>query len=69
LPVAYLGAFLTGLRPALWRGTRLLPLLAGVGVVLLASQLNWQAALALSVLISVVMVIGVDYVAAERDFG
>lgn len=31
-PLVYAGAFLTGLRPARWLGTRLLPLVAGVVV-------------------------------------
>lgn len=71
LPVVYLGAFLSGLRPGLWRGTRLLPLFAALGLMLVSvsSQLElWEAA-AITLALSAVLLSGVHCVAAERDYG
>jgi hypothetical protein len=43
LPVAYLTAFLSGLLPARWIGTKLMPAIAGSLFVLLVTQgRNWQ---------------------------
>jgi hypothetical protein len=69
LPVVYLGAFLAGIRPGLWRGTRLMPLFAGMGMLVVSSDLTWWGAVASSVVVSAVLLSGVHYVAAERDFG
>lgn len=41
MPLLYLGAFLSGLRPARWFGTRLLPLVASVGLLVIVNLLPW----------------------------
>lgn len=41
IPLLYLGAFLSGLRPARWFGTRLLPLVASALVLILLVNLPW----------------------------
>ena len=70
LPVAYLGAFLSGVRPARWFGTRLLPGVAGSVLFVIVSQLPWPwpYALAGSLLLSVVFTSLVFHVAATSDF-
>jgi hypothetical protein len=70
LPLLYLGAFLSGLRPARWYGTRLLPL-AACG--LLAGFLAtfawwWPLGFLLAVLLYTALVIGVCHVARVRDY-
>ena len=71
---AYLGAFLSGLRPARWLGTRLLPLAAAVSIwVLVAvpnSTSNWvHSAAIFSVLVVVALfVCAIRYVALTRDY-
>jgi hypothetical protein len=67
----YLGAFLTGLYPARWYGTRLLPL-AGVAALLALAAggtlrfwyLSWPAVL----LLAVVLTGSICHVAMERDY-
>ncbi len=76
LPLLYLGAFLTGLRPARWYGSRLLPILAGAATYLLVSMVglesDWQLAEVLGLVITVLACAGlavvVLFVARTRDF-
>jgi hypothetical protein len=65
----YLGAFLSGLRPARWLGTRLLPL-AGAVLFLVGLYLMpwWAVGLPLTVLLSGVMAANVCFVARVRDY-
>jgi hypothetical protein len=73
IPV-YLGAFLSGLRPAKWLGTRLLPLAAGVTIWVLLAALNRAANLTtfaaiLAVLLVAALFVGaIRYVALTRDY-
>jgi hypothetical protein len=69
LPLLYLGAFLSGLRPSRWFGTRLLPLVASVVFVVLLNVLPWwSAGLPLAVVVSGLLVSSVLYVARVRDY-
>jgi ABC-type transport system involved in multi-copper enzyme maturation permease subunit len=65
----YLGAFHSGLRPARWFGTRLLPLAGVVVLLVLLYQLPWWlAGLPLTVVLGGVMAANVCFVARERDY-
>jgi hypothetical protein len=70
LSLVYLGAFLSGIRPAAWLGTRLAPLAAALGLALLLTSLPvgiawaWLGLLACDVL----FVVGIVDVTANRDF-
>jgi hypothetical protein len=69
LPVIFLSAFLSGMRPARWYVTRLVPLVAGVALALvLGLQPWWAIALIGTVLVSAVLVYCILYVAAARDY-
>jgi hypothetical protein len=68
MSAVYLGAFLTGLRPAAWLGTRLAPLAGACGLAMLAAAIppvvvSWLLLLALDAL----LVLLILYVARERD--
>src|SRR5262245_25073831 len=67
MPLLYLGAFLSGLRPARWYGTRLLPLVAcGLLTPFLAtSPWWWQLGLPVAVLSYGALVIAVCHVGRE----
>ena len=65
----YIGAFLSGIRPGRWFGTRLVPLVAGIGTALLASWMPWfWAALAISIIGSAFGLVSIFYYIRERDF-
>ncbi|HLN32345.1 MAG TPA: hypothetical protein VK395_31740 [Gemmataceae bacterium] len=70
MPLLYLGSFLSGLRPARWFGTRLLPLVAaGAFVFIFAnSSFWWLLSTALCLILSVLLVANVCYVARVRDY-
>jgi ABC-type transport system involved in multi-copper enzyme maturation permease subunit len=68
LPLVYLGAFLSGLRPARWFGTRLLPLVGSLGALWLVSLLPWWLSLALAVLLYGLLAANVCWVARARDY-
>jgi hypothetical protein len=69
LAVVYLGAFLTGLRPARWRGTRVLPLGAAIVTALLiavghdVAALSWIGTAGTAALLAATW-----WVARTRDF-
>jgi hypothetical protein len=71
----YLGAFLSGIRPASWMGTRLAPL-AGAGallivptmIALVAPSAAWLLGLVLLLLIDVVLAVSILHVIRVRDF-
>jgi hypothetical protein len=78
MPALYLGAFLAGIRPGRWFGTRLLPI-AGVGVllVLLSMVPAWwdlgagawcMVSLAASSLLDVCLMVLIVFTAEVRDF-
>jgi ABC-type transport system involved in multi-copper enzyme maturation permease subunit len=69
MPLLYLGAFLSGLRPGRWFGTRLFPLVASV--VFLAALWNlpwWALGLPLAVVTAAGMGVAILHVAAVRDY-
>jgi hypothetical protein len=70
LPLLYLGAFLSGLRPGRWFGTRLLPLIASAVLVVLLSDLPWWWALTFPLAVGLygLLVINICFVARVRDY-
>ena len=68
ISAVYLGAFLTGIRPANWLGTRLAPLAAAFALAVLCAAapvaFSWPLLLALDALLIGLIL----YVARERDF-
>jgi len=69
LPVLYLGAFVSGLRPAHWFGTRLAPLVAAIVWSMLISAVPfWSVAIVMFLIACVFAVVAIAYFSAERDF-
>ena len=70
MPLVYLGAFLSGIRPGRWVGTRLLPLAAAGAVTGLVLFLPWWpvCGLGMIALSSVVLVGNILFVARARDY-
>jgi hypothetical protein len=70
LPLFYLGAFASGIRPARWLGSRLLPLLAVIlpAIILYAVPSWWLIGLPLLALIVAVLVSNILWEAETRDF-
>jgi hypothetical protein len=69
MPLIYLGAFLSGLRPARWFGTRLLPLAGSMGFVVLLDNLPWWSiGFPLAVVLYGLLVANIGYVVRARDF-
>lgn len=69
MPIVYFAAFLSGLRPGRWFGTRLLPLVTGIACALLLDELPWRWLVPpLSLAMCVVLVVGILHVARERDY-
>lgn len=70
IPLLYLGAFLSGLRPGRWFGTRLLPLFASVILVVGVDRVPWWRALGfpLALLLYGLLAANICYAARERDY-
>ena len=68
MPLLYLGAFLSGLRPARWFGARLLPLVAAVVMLVVLCSLPWGLVLPVGVLLYSLLAITVCFVARVRDY-
>jgi hypothetical protein len=70
LVVIYLGAFLTGIRPGRWIGSRALPLAGAIYLVALiqAAPWGWPMSLAATPVVAVIFVCSILYVARTRDF-
>ncbi len=70
IPLAYLGAFASGIRPARWFGSRLLPLFAVVpaGSIVAALAQWWLIALPLLLLVAGVFVSEILWEVETRDF-
>ncbi len=68
--VLYLGAFLSGIRPGRWIGTRLLPLLAAGGLTGFFAVPPWWLITGVPALLlmMVLLVVEIFYVAETRDF-
>ena len=69
MPPVYFGAFLAGIRPGGWIGSRLLPLVAGILFAISAASMPWFWLSALiSVAASAVLLVGVFYYVYQRDY-
>jgi hypothetical protein len=69
MPLLYLGAFLSGLRPARWFGTRLLPLVTAVAALALLTEVpRWYLGLPLALGIDALLVANVYHVGRVRDY-
>ena len=70
MPLLYLGAFLTGIRPALWYGSRLLPLVAVAPCAFFLQYVPdwWLLGLPLLVLVGALLTSVILLEAAERDY-
>jgi hypothetical protein len=68
ISAVYLGAFLSGIRPANWLGTRLAPLAAALGLAVLCSALPVAFAWPLLILLDALLIVLILYVARQRDF-
>jgi hypothetical protein len=70
MPVLYLGAFLSGIRPGRWIGTRLLPLATAGMLAVVVPELHWWpfCGLGLIVVSSIVLVDSIFFVVRTRDF-
>jgi hypothetical protein len=70
LPAVYLGAFLSGLRPGNWLGTRLLPLFGTLFAVMFLQGVPswWLFGLALMIALSAILTTNICAVAADREY-
>jgi len=69
MSLVYLGAFLSGIRPARWFGTRLVPLVTAAACAFLISMLPWWwLALSSLVICAAILLAGISYYANQRDF-
>jgi hypothetical protein len=69
LLLVYLGAFLSGIRPANWFGTRLAPLIAGVVVaIVIAWSLWWWLTVALMALFAAIGLTAIFQYVIARDY-
>jgi len=69
LPLVYLGAFLSGMRPGQWFGTRLVPLIAAILFVVLANQIPlWWLALPVMLIGYGCALTAISYYTQTRDY-
>jgi hypothetical protein len=69
LPTVYFGAFLSGIRPGRWYGTRLLPLVAAIFIAVIATYMPWfWLTVIISLAASALLVLDIFYYVRERDF-
>lgn len=69
MSLVYLGAFLSGIRPARWFGTRLAPLVAGAMCAFAVYLMSWFWLAVVAVSISAaVMCVAIFYYARQRDY-
>lgn len=70
LPLLYLGAFLSGLRPGRWFGTRLLPLFGAVMIVMLVDMIPWWWPLGFPLLLLLcgLLAANICFVGRVRDY-
>jgi hypothetical protein len=69
MPLIYLGAFLSGIRPARWWGTRLAPLAAAMMTALIVANVPWfWLALLLALVFSVPFVAAIFFYMQVRDY-
>jgi hypothetical protein len=68
-PVVYLGAFLSGVRPGNWFGSRLVPLVAAIFIAIAAASLPFVWLTAIIVVVSIVaFTTGIFYCIDRRDY-
>lgn len=68
-PLVYLGAFLSGIRPGKWFGSRLVPLAAGCAIAFMATLLPWWwLGWSVAILSSAAFYFAIRYYILERDF-
>ena len=70
MPILYLGAFLSGLRPARWYGSRLFPLATCGGAAFFFALMPWWGIVGLVAVVGLaaLLVAQILYVARTRDF-
>ena len=70
MPLVYLGAFASGIRPARWFGSRLLPLVSVAAPAILSYTvpLWWLIGFPLLLLVAAVLLSDILWVAETRDF-
>jgi hypothetical protein len=75
MTAAYLGAFLSGIRPAAWFGTRLAPLVAAFfplmflgALAVLVVSFPWTIGLLMLIAVNAALTASILYVASTRDF-
>jgi hypothetical protein len=68
ISVIYLGAFLSGIRPGAWLGTRLMPLAGALVVPVLITVLPWSAAVAVVAAVDALLISLILFVGETRDF-
>ena len=67
-PLVYLGAFSSGIRPARWIGSRLLPLIAVVAPAVFVDNTSWLAGLPVLGLLSAAFISDILFEVPTRDF-
>jgi ABC-type transport system involved in multi-copper enzyme maturation permease subunit len=70
MPLVYLGAFASGIRPARWFGSRLLPLVAAAvsGLLFVPVPYWWLIGFPLALLVAAILVSDIFWAAETRDF-
>jgi ABC-type transport system involved in multi-copper enzyme maturation permease subunit len=69
LPVVYLSAFLAGIRPAKWFGSRLVPVVAAIAVVVIAANMPWLwLSLLISAIAAAAYLVSIFYYVRRRDY-
>jgi hypothetical protein len=68
ISVIYLGAFLSGIRPGAWFGTRLMPLAATLLIPILIALLPWGIAIPVLLAIDAALISLILFVSETRDF-
>jgi len=70
MTIVYLGAFLSGLRPARWYATRLLPLvgIAPVMPIIFLLQSKWMIGVAITILLDAILLAAIYRIAETREY-
>ena len=69
LPIVYFGGFVSGIRPARWWGTRLVPAAAAIFAAVIAANMPWfWLTVLLSVLFCAIGVVAIFYYLRVRDY-
>ena len=69
LPIVYLGAFLSGIRPGRWSGCAAAPLAASMFVAVLAAKMPWLwLTLVISLAAAALLVVSIFYYVHRRDY-